>query len=69
MTSKIVNDPDDILRSADECAAWLKVSRVTVWAWVKAGMPCINLHNGRRWYSKSAISVWIVENNLSVQSK
>jgi len=56
-------DEKDIMRSVDEVAAWLKMSRGTVWAWVNAGMPCITLHNGRRWYSKAQITTWMVENN------
>jgi hypothetical protein len=67
MTDKLVGNPDDIMRSVDEVAVWLKLSRVTVWTWVNAGMPCITLHNGRRWYSKTQISLWIAENDRTVK--
>lgn len=67
MTNNLVNDPDDIMRSVDEVAVWLKMSRTSVWNWVNAGMPCITLHNGRKWYSKSAITAWIAENNKSAK--
>jgi len=60
---------DDMLKSCDECAAWLGISRQTVWRWEKMGMPSVTLHSGKKRFWKAPIWAWMIENNKAQTEK